>query len=86
MKRATVEYIIAGTVVAMAILLLVVGALRTHQVYDPDTEEYGIQAFDRISDAELTIDATFSGTKRRDGRLYSTYDRSEPRGKQACPT
>jgi hypothetical protein len=71
-----------------------------HKVYDDDemAREFGMLTFQKISEAQLTIDATFSGTVRKaypieqDGesrmipRLYSTYDRSQPRGKKSCPT
>ncbi len=86
MRRETKERIVAAFLLAAAVLLLLAGGMRTHQVYDESTEEYGLRSFTRISDAELVEDATFSGVERLDGRLYSTYDRSEPRGRRACPT
>lgn len=86
MRRVTKERIAAALVMAVAVLLLLAGAARTHRVYDENTEEFGLLSFTRISDAELVIDATFSGVERKGDRFYSTYDRSEPRGKRACPT
>ncbi|MCX8037026.1 MAG: hypothetical protein N3D11_08265 [Candidatus Sumerlaeia bacterium] len=39
-----------------------------------------------ISDRELVINATFTGITRIGETLFFTYDPSQPRGKQACPT
>lgn len=86
MRRVTKERIAAALFLGMAALLLLAGAVRTHQVYDQSTEEFGLLSFTRISDGALVVDATFSGVERRGSRLYSTYDRSEPRGKRTCPT
>ncbi len=86
MRRVTKERIAAAFLLSVAALLLAVGALRTYKVYDDSTEEFGLLSFTRISDAELVVDATFSGVEQRGERLYSTYDRSEPRGRRACPT
>ena len=86
MKRPVFEKVSAVTVLVVAIALLAVGAVRSHKVYDSVGEEFGILTFLRISDAQMVIDATFSGVLRKGERLYSTYDRTQPRGKQACPT
>lgn len=75
---------VAGLLVALA--LLVAGSLRTHKVYESDTEEFGILSFYRISEYQMVVDATFHGVAREGGRFYTTYDRSQPRGKSACPT
>lgn len=70
--------------------LLVAGGKRTHEVVGEDAEELaellGFVPFELISDQELVIDATFTGVVRRGELLVSTYDRSQPRKKQACPT
>ena len=86
MSRNTKEKLAAALLLAAALVLLLVGALRSHKVYDPVTEEFGIRAFQRVSELELVVDATFGGVRRDKGLLYTTYDRSEPRGKRACPT
>ncbi|MBU1692433.1 MAG: hypothetical protein KKC51_00550 [Verrucomicrobia bacterium] len=86
MNRARLEQIAGWTVLAGALVLIVLGLARTHKVYAADSEEFGILVFERIPDRQLVVDATFSGVLRRDGRLFSTYDRSEIRGKQTCPT
>jgi hypothetical protein len=78
--------IAAGVVLALALAFLWVGARREHKAYDSDDEGFGILTFRRISDRQLVMDATFGGVERRDGRLFSTYDRSAPGGKRACPT
>ena len=76
------------TLAAVVVCLLLVGAGRTHKAHEADAEEFGIVIFSRISEWQLTEDATFSGVvhDRVKDRLLSTYDRSKPRGKKACPT
>ncbi len=86
MPRSTKERIAGGAVLLLALLLLGIGAVRTHKAYDPGTADFGLVAFTRVSDRDLVIDATFGGVERRGGLLYSTYDRGEPRGKRSCPT
>lgn len=77
---------LAIPVLAAALLMLLDGAWREHRVYDPDTEEFGLLGFTRVTDRQMVVDATFGGVTRRNARLYSTYDRSAPQGKRACPT
>ncbi len=86
MKRPLYQKVLAATALIVALALLIVGSVRQHKVYEADAEEFGLVAFQRITDRQLVIDATFSGTLRKGLRLYSTYDRSKPRGKKACPT
>ena len=86
MRRVTKERIAAALVLGVAAVLLLAGAARTHKIYDQSTEEFGLLSFTRISDGDLVVDATFSGVKRQGARLYTTYDRSAPRGKRSCPT
>jgi hypothetical protein len=85
-RRTKLERILAGIGLAVAMSLVVIGAVISHKAYDPGTEEFGIVAFTRISDRQLVEDATFSGVLRKGDRLYSTYDRAVPKGKRACPT
>lgn len=76
-----------GAIVAVAAaLLLVAGLLRTHQVYAKTDGEQEDATLESVSDRALVRDATFSGVLRKDGQLYSTYDRTAPQGKQSCPT
>ena len=86
MNRARAEKVAEWTVLAGALVLIGLGLARAHKVYVADSEEYGIRVFERIPDRQLVVDATFSGVLRREGRLFSTYDRSRVRGKQTCPT
>ncbi|HOW98366.1 MAG TPA: hypothetical protein P5567_07035 [Kiritimatiellia bacterium] len=86
MNRARLEKAAGWTALAAALVLVGIGWFRSHKVYAADSEEYGILVFERITDRQLVEDATFSGVLRREGRLFSTYDRSQVRGKQACPT
>lgn len=73
-----------------AVGMLVASAGVKYRVYDSAEDDpfavFGTLTFQTISEADLVRDATFSGTLRRDDRLYSTYDRSQPRQKRACPT
>jgi len=77
---------LAAAVAAAAALLLVSGLTRKHRVYEPGGDRAGLVTFSTITERELGSDATFSGTIRKGARLYSTYDRTAPRGKQTCPT
>ena len=87
MKKAAYRKAFAITALIVALALLVVGTVRVqHKVYDADAEEIGLVAFHNISYRQLVIDATFGGVARRAYKLYSTYDRAQPRGKRACPT
>ena len=82
----TKTYIGFGVVLTIALVFLIVGSVRSHKVLDKDAEDFGFLAYYKISERQLVIDATFSGVARRGTQLISTYDRSEPRGKRACPT
>lgn len=85
-RKPNNKKIIAVAVLVIALALLLMGSLRTHKVYETDTEEFGLLTFYRINEFQMVVDATFHGVAREDERLYSTYDRSQPRGKSACPT
>lgn len=85
-KKRDYKKIIAAAGVVVALVLLVLGSIRTHKVYESDTEEFGLLTFYRISEFQMVVDSTFHGVSRENDRLYSTYDRSQPRGKTACPT
>lgn len=86
MKNKTIRTIITALVFLITIGFLIVGMTRTHKVYDPDFREFALDIHEIITERQLVIDATFSGTQRQEGKLYSTYDRSEDIGKRACPT
>lgn len=72
----------------LAAILMVAGTRRSHTVYDKGAMEFGMDVTDHISEWELNRDSTFSGVEssRSRDRLLGTYDRTAPRGKQACPT
>lgn len=86
MTRTAKERIAAVLLIVMAVVLLLSGGMRSYKVYDRGGEEFGLLTFTPVSDLDLVIDATFSGVERKGDRLYTTYDRSEPRGKRSCPT
>jgi len=86
MKQPLYQKVLAAAALIVAMALLIAGSVRQHKVYEPAAEEFGLVAFQRITDRELVIDTTFGGAIRKGLKLYSTYDRSKPRGKKACPT
>ena len=86
MTRTRKERIAAAVILTVALLFIAAGLAHSHKVYDAEAEDFGLIGFTRVKDYGLVVDATFSGTVNRDGKLYSTYDRSEPRGKRSCPT
>ena len=86
MRNAAYQRPFAIAVLVVALALLLVGNLRVHKVYDADAEEWGLVGFVKIGERDLVEDATFTGVVRRTEKLYSTYDRTQPRGKRLCPT
>ncbi len=66
------------------------GCFHTVPVRTVDADELAevleFHPFEDISDLQLVIDSTFTGVIRRDGAIYSNYDRSAPPQKRACPT
>jgi hypothetical protein len=86
MPSVITRNIIAIGLLAAALACLGAGAVVTHKVYDAGTADFGIVAFTRISEGQLVIDTTFGGAERKGEKLYSTYDRSQVRGKRSCPT
>ena len=86
MRNAKYQRFLVTTVLVVALAFLVVGNARVHKVYDAEAEEWGLVAFVKISERELIEDATFTGVVRRAEKLYSTYDRTQPRGKRLCLT
>ena len=85
-KRTPLLAVLRYAVLALGLVLAGLGLAVTRRVYEADSAGWGMQVFQDISDRQLTIDATFGGVARRDGRLVSTYDRTDTRGKRACPT
>lgn len=79
----------AGIVAAVLGLAAVAAGLqRTHVIFDKGAAEFGIDDPILILEKQLNADATFSGVEssRTNGRMISTYDRSLPPDKRACPT
>ncbi len=74
---------IVGLVLALA--LIGVGLGISHKVYLPE-DDFGMLTYQRVGERALVEDATFGGATLRNGKLFTTYDRSKPRGKVACPT
>lgn len=71
----------------VAVALLGISFFRTYKVYDAETDDdFGILTFTKTGERQMVIDTTFSGVDRREGRLYSTYDRLAEHGKRSCPT
>ncbi len=80
---------ITVTLLVTALLLLAGAGFHSHKVFEieEDEDDFGFMTFTRISEFQLTVDSTFQGVDRIDGRLYSTYDRLEGGGgKRPCPT
>jgi hypothetical protein len=86
MKSEAIRRKLAIVVLVAGIVMLLIGATRKHKVYDNSADLFGIQPFHRVSESALIIDTTFGGVERKDGKLYSTYNRLEARAKRACPT
>ena len=80
------QKIIAFVLLAIAVGLLAASPFVSHRAFDPDTEEFGLQAFTRLSEMQLVVDTTFGGVMRKGDKLFSTYDRTVARGKRSCPT
>ena len=77
----------ALAMLAAALALIAFGLGREHRVHEPEVDEaLGIRIFTRVSELRLIEDSTFSGTVRQGDMLVTTYDRSNPPGRQACPT
>ena len=80
---------VAFGLLLLAVLFLAVSAVHAHKVYDKEDNGFagfGLATFTPLSERQLVVDATFSGVTRKGGKLYSTYDRLQARGKKACPT
>lgn len=73
-------------VLVASLVFLGIGSVRQFDVLDQKADLFGARTRRRITESQLNIDATFGGVERRDGKLYSTYDRLAVRGKRACLT
>jgi hypothetical protein len=86
MKKPTRQILLTALTAGLAVACLAAGICRRHKAYEKGSGDVGLLRFRKISDAQLTIDATFAGVVRRGDKLYSTYDRAQPRGKRMCPS
>jgi hypothetical protein len=86
MISSLLRRIVAAAVAVGSGILLLIALSRSHKVYDADAAAIGLRSFTTIGERQLVIDTTFSGVRRIGNALHSTYDRSTPRGKRACPT
>jgi hypothetical protein len=68
--------------------MIVLSFAQSRPVYEEDLPADEFALFEEVPEIQLVFDATFSGVQRslRTGRLITTYDRSQPKGRQACPT
>lgn len=83
------QRLIAGIICVIAGLLLIAGSIsRAYPVYDQDLASDQISMYEEISEVQLVTDSTFSGVRvsEKTGRLITTYNRSQPGGRAACPT
>lgn len=74
----------------VALAMIGYGYFHTVPVRTVDSDELAevleFHPFEEIPDWQLVIDATFTGVIRRNGAIYSNYDRSAPPKKRSCPT
>jgi hypothetical protein len=85
-EESAVRKSIAWALLAAALVMLIGAGFKTYRVYDPTIDDFGIPTFLWVSERQMTIDATFHGVDRRDGRLITTYDHLAGPGKRPCPT
>lgn len=87
-KRRILRRAAASSLLVASIVLIVAGSVAKHRVYEEDelAAEFGMETFTKISERQMVIDATFGGVQRREGKLFTTYDRFAPRTKRLCPT
>lgn len=81
--------LVGGVIVALfSIGMLVAGLRHSVSVYEEDVPKDEFAFFERVRESDLVIDATFTGVVRSKltDRLVTTYDRTVPRGRKACPT
>jgi len=84
MKR----FVVGSIVLVLSLACIGWSFARQFSVYEEDVGLDDFAFFEEIPERVLASDATFSGVFRSKvtGRLISDYDRSQPRGRTACPT
>jgi len=69
------------------ITCIIFGATKTRDIFTQVAFEEDIEFYDIVDEFQLIEDTTFDGIHYKNGKVYSTYDRtSEDGGKKACPT
>jgi len=84
-----VTRLFSGCVAILAGLgLIAVSFVRAFPVYDEDLPADETAFYEEIGEFQLVEDSTFSGVRlsKLTGRLITTYDRTQPKGRPACPT
>jgi hypothetical protein len=84
MKRV----LVGSVVLVLSAGMVAYSLAREYRAYREDRPAGDLVFFDTISEAVLVEDSTFAGVMRSEktGRLISTYDRTQPKGRPACPT
>ena len=74
--------------IAIGLAMILFSFAQSRPVYEEDLPTNAFALFEEVPEYQLVFDATFSGVERslQTGRLITTYDRSRPKGRQACPT
>ena len=82
-SRNIAEKLAAALLLVAALALIGFGAWRIHKVYDPVTEEFGILAFQRISERELV--GIHVRSVRRDKGLFTRLRPDAAAGQTGVP-
>jgi hypothetical protein len=80
-----VRSIFCGGFLLLGVVFLGVGAVRTHKVYEEDSD-FGVVVFNRVSEADLVEMSTYSGAYVHNGRMVRHEWAMQQDGKQKCPT
>jgi hypothetical protein len=80
-----IRSIFRGGSLLLGVVFLGVGAVRTHKVYEEDSD-FGVVVFNRVSEADLVEMSTYSGAYFHNGRMVRHEWAMQQDGKQKCPT
>ncbi len=80
-----IRSIFRGGLLLLGVVFLGVGAVRTHKVYEEDSD-FGVVVFNRVSEADLVEMSTYSGAYLHNGRMVRHEWAMQQDGKQKCPT
>lgn len=78
--------ILSWTVLLTGVVLVVVGCFRTVELYTWRSRHRRVKRTERITEFQFVEDTTFGGLLRKNGLLYTNYDRTIRGGKKPCPT